>query len=70
MPATPTTHVRIATRGSALALAQARQIQAQCQTALPGRAIELLILKTTGDKLQTASLTRPRPSTRLWATPT
>lgn len=49
--------LKIATRGSALALAQARQIQAQCQAALPGRAIELLVLKTTGDKLQTASLT-------------
>jgi hydroxymethylbilane synthase len=48
--------IRIATRGSALALAQANQILAQCQAAFPAEQFELLVVKTTGDKLQTASL--------------
>jgi porphobilinogen deaminase len=48
--------IRIATRGSALALAQARMILARCQAAFPGRAFEVVIIKTTGDKMQTASL--------------
>ena len=48
----------IATRGSALALAQSNLIKAACEKALPGRAIELKIIKTTGDKLQTASMSK------------
>jgi hydroxymethylbilane synthase len=48
--------IRIATRGSALALAQANMVLAQCRAAFPGEAFELNIIKTTGDKLQTASL--------------
>jgi len=50
------TPIRIATRGSALALAQANMILAQCRAALPESAFELKIIKTTGDKLQTASM--------------
>jgi len=46
----------IATRGSALALAQANQVLAQCRVAFPDLAFELRLIKTTGDKLQTASL--------------
>ena len=46
----------IATRGSALALAQANMVLAQCRAAFPKLAFELKIIKTTGDKLQTASL--------------
>src|SRR5260370_42070194 len=46
----------IATRGSALALAQANMILAQCRAAHPKLVFELKVLKTTGDKLQTASL--------------
>jgi hydroxymethylbilane synthase len=46
----------IATRGSELALAQARAVLQECQKALPGGRFELKIIKTTGDKLQTASL--------------
>lgn len=49
--------IYIATRGSALALAQANLILAQCRAALPADSFELKIIKTTGDKLQTASLT-------------
>src|SRR6266581_1119713 len=46
----------IATRGSALALAQANLVLAQCRAAFPKLKFELKIIKTTGDKLQTASL--------------
>lgn len=50
--------ILIATRGSALALAQANLIAAQCRAAFPERQFELKIIKTTGDKLQAASLTQ------------
>jgi hydroxymethylbilane synthase len=50
------TPVLIATRGSALALAQANMVLAQCRAAFPELSFELKIIKTTGDKLQTASL--------------
>jgi hydroxymethylbilane synthase len=46
----------IATRGSALALAQAYLIVAQGRAAFPNLSFELNIIKTTGDKMQTASL--------------
>ena len=46
----------IATRGSALALAQANMVLAQCRKIIPEQVFELKIIKTTGDKLQTASL--------------
>jgi hydroxymethylbilane synthase len=46
----------IATRGSALALAQASSVLAQCRAAFPALNFELKIIKTTGDKLQTAAL--------------
>lgn len=46
----------IVTRGSALALVQAHMVQAQCRAAFPDLPVEIKILKTTGDKLQTASL--------------
>lgn len=48
----------IATRGSALALAQANVVLAQCRTIFPKLKFELKIIKTTGDKLQTASLAK------------
>jgi len=46
----------IATRGSALALVQANLVLRQCRDAFPQRSFELKIIKTTGDKLQTASM--------------
>src|SRR5947208_882852 len=46
----------LATRGSALALAQANSVLAQCRAAFPERAFEIRIVKTTGDKLQATSL--------------
>ena len=48
----------IATRGSALALAQANFVIAQCRTTFPHLHFELKIIKTTGDKLQTASMSK------------
>lgn len=50
--------IRIATRGSALALAQANFVAAQCRAAFPALRFELKIIKTTGDKLQRASLAK------------
>jgi hydroxymethylbilane synthase len=48
--------IRIATRGSALALAQAHMVMARCQAAFPALEFQLKVIKTTGDKLQTAAL--------------
>jgi hydroxymethylbilane synthase len=51
--------VYIATRGSALALAQANMVLAQCRAEFPDLQFELKIIKTTGDKLQTINLANP-----------
>src|SRR5512138_1148728 len=56
MPSSAHRPISIATRGSALALAQANMVLAQCRAAFPKLQFELKIIKTTGDKLQTASL--------------
>ena len=48
----------IATRGSPLALAQANNVLAQCRAGFPSLAFQIKINKTTGDKLQTASLAK------------
>jgi hydroxymethylbilane synthase len=48
----------ICTRGSALALAQANLIAAQCRAVFPRLRFELKIIKTTGDKLQAASMSK------------
>ena len=48
----------IATRGSALALAQANFIAGQCRKFFPRLRFELKIIKTTGDKLQKASMAK------------
>ena len=53
MPEKP---IIIGTRGSALALAQSNMVAAQCRAAFPKLTFELKIIKTTGDKLQTASM--------------
>lgn len=52
----------IATRGSALALAQTNMILAQCRAAFPELQFEHRVIKTTGDKLQTASMSKTDPS--------
>ncbi len=59
MPEKP---IIIATRGSALALAQANMIAAQCRAVFPKLRFELKIIKTTGDKLQKASMAKTDPS--------
>jgi len=46
----------ICTRGSALALAQSNLIAAECRRIFPRLRFEIKIIKTTGDKLQTASI--------------
>src|SRR3954463_2953207 len=48
--------VLLATRGSALAMTQSNMVLAQCRAAFPQQSFDLNIIKTTGDKLQTASL--------------
>ena len=55
----PDQPIIIGTRGSALALAQSNMIAAQCHAAFPELTFALKIIKTTGDKLQTASLANP-----------
>src|SRR5215469_14770156 len=52
----PDSPIIIATRGSALALAQANFIAMQCREAFPRLRFELKIIKTTGDKMQKSSL--------------
>jgi hydroxymethylbilane synthase len=51
--------IYIATRGSALALAQAHAVLEQCRAEFPVRHFELKVIRTTGDKLQTINLTNP-----------
>ena len=46
----------VCTRGSALALAQTYGVVAECRAAFPKIDFRVDIIKTTGDKLQTASL--------------
>ncbi|HEY3761847.1 MAG TPA: hydroxymethylbilane synthase [Verrucomicrobiae bacterium] len=48
--------ITIATRGSALALAQANLIATRCRECFPRLRFELKIIKTTGDKMQKSSL--------------
>lgn len=48
--------IRIGTRGSALALAQTRWVEAQLQARHPGLATELVTIRTTGDKLKDVPL--------------
>ena len=52
----------ICTRGSARALAQSNLIAALCRAAFPKLRFELKIIKTTGDKLQKASMAKTDPS--------
>ena len=59
MPEKP---IIICTRGSALALAQSNMIAALCRAAFPKLTFELKIIKTTGDKLQKASMAKTDPS--------
>jgi hydroxymethylbilane synthase len=51
----------LATRGSPLALTQTHLVLAQCRAAFPEWRFEIKIIKTTGDKLQRASMAQPAP---------
>ncbi len=50
--------IRIGTRGSVLALTQTRWVESQIQAQHPGCATELVIIKTTGDKLKDVPLAK------------
>jgi hydroxymethylbilane synthase len=50
--------ILIATRGSALALAQANMVLAECRRKFPKLDFALKIIKTSGDKLQAVSMAR------------
>ncbi len=52
MDATQSAHLRLGTRGSMLAQAQSRMIAEQIQRQHPHLKVELVICKTTGDKIQ------------------
>lgn len=52
------THLRLGTRGSALALAQATAVQQQLMAHHPGLTVDLVIIKTTGDKIQDVPLAK------------
>jgi len=47
--------ILIATRGSALARAQSGRVLAECREKFPNLSFDLVIIKTTGDKLQNAA---------------
>ncbi len=51
--------ILLATRGSALALTQTHMVLAECQAAFPDLTFAIKIIKTTGDKLQTAPAVQP-----------
>lgn len=52
----PDRPIIIATRGSALALAQANRVFDKCRRHFPRLTFEIKIIKTTGDRIQSASL--------------
>ena len=53
-----TDRIRIATRGSALALWQAHHVEAALQGAHPGVETEVAIIRTTGDRITDVPLSR------------
>src|SRR5262252_6666728 len=52
----PTTRLRLGTRGSALARAQAGIMARELEGRHPGLAVELVVVRTTGDQLQQGPL--------------
>jgi hydroxymethylbilane synthase len=52
----------IATRGSALAMAQTNLVLARCRLVFPDMDFQIKAIKTTGDKLHAASLAQPDAS--------
>jgi hydroxymethylbilane synthase len=58
----PSRPVVVCSRGSALALAQAERVCADLRLLFPERVFELRVIRTTGDKMQTASLAQAETS--------
>lgn len=56
VPPPEATAIRLGTRGSPLALAQARWVQKQLIARHPGSPVELVIIKTTGDTIRDVPL--------------
>jgi hydroxymethylbilane synthase len=54
--------ILLATRGSPLALAQSNTVLAACRRTFPRLQFELKIIKTSGDKMQAASMTLVDPA--------
>ena len=54
------TTLRLGTRGSALARAQASMVARDLEARQPGIAVELVLIRTTGDKLQRGPLAPAR----------
>lgn len=55
---TGATTLRLGTRGSRLALAQARHVAARLEAAHPGLSVPLVLIQTTGDRILDSSLAR------------
>jgi len=66
----PTGPLRIGTRGSPLALAQAHETRARLVAAHPGLgaqgAVEIVVIKTTGDRIPVVRGCLPKKLKRLW----
>ncbi len=58
--------LRLATRGSPLALAQTRAVADRLTSVQPGLICEVIIVKTTGDHLQSANPDAPAPAKGLF----
>lgn len=52
----PRSTLNLATRGSPLALQQSRWVQAELERLVPGLKVELLVLRTTGDRVRSVPL--------------
>ncbi len=50
--------IRVGTRGSALALTQTRWVEGELKARHPGLATEIIVIKTSGDKLKDVPLTQ------------
>lgn len=53
--------LRLGTRGSDLALAQARQVADSLEAACPGCGVEIVVIRTTGDERLDIDLSNPGP---------
>lgn len=49
-------HIRMGTRGSALALAQCNEVKALLEKAYPQHSFEICVITTKGDRIQHVAL--------------